>query len=207
MVATFSDRAMLQQSALLSLDVPSDRELKFFRDWLDHPKKGKSFLEDLEKNTWEEGNGFELVSLRQKYQENDVLSQWTRGKLLQQFYRLIGHKIKVWINQDAYSSTMSVTNTSAEKLLTSCLDYQDPFSWDLESGTVNYDDKTIRHVINITSIVISCLVLILPIFILNIVSDPWARLCIVAVFIILSAVSLAVTTTASRLQILAATAT
>ncbi len=201
----FLDRAMLRQSALLSLDVPSDRNLKFFRDWLDHPRKGKSFLEDLEKNTWDEVNEFELVSLRQKRQENDILSQWTEGKLLLWFHRLIGHKIKVWISKDTYFSIIAITCNSAEKLLILCLDYQDPVSLDPESGTANYDDKAIQRVINVISIVMACLVLFLPIVLLYIVSNTWSRLCIVAVSIVISAASLSVTTTASRLQILATT--
>ena len=99
---------MLRQSALLSLDTPSDQDVIFLRNWLDDPRKGKSFLEDLEKDTWDEANGFELVSLRKTCEENDALSRWIKGKFLRWFHRHIGYKFKVWVSQEACFFTSPV---------------------------------------------------------------------------------------------------
>ena len=203
MVVDFLDRAMLRQIALQSSNVPSDHNLKFLRDWLDHPKKGKCFLEDLEKNTWDEANRSEFVSLRPKCQENDILFQWTKGKLLLWFHRLIGHKIKVWIAKEALFSAIAVIYYIAQKLLMLCLDYQDPVSFDPESGTANYDDKTIQRVIDVITIVIACVFLVAPFFLHNVVSDNWAHLCIVTVSIILYVVLVYLAITATRVQIFA----
>lgn len=201
MTVDFLDRGLLREIALQKSDVPSDHNLRYFRDWLVHPKQGKCFLEDKEKDMWDEANRHELISLRPYCRENDILFQWTKGKLLLWFHRLIGHKIKVWIVREALYSAIAATYNIVQKLLILSLNYQDPISFDPESGTANYDDKTIQRVIDVIAIVIAYVFLVTPFFLHNVVSDNWAHLCIVTVSMILYVVLVYVAITATRVQI------
>ena len=80
-------------------------------------------------------------------------------------------------------------------------------SFDPESGAANYDDKVIQNVVYVASLIIFCFVLILPMVILHLLSSLWARLIVVAFFIVYFTFVMAISTTGPRRDKMVAIAT
>lgn len=77
---------------------------------------------------------------------------------------------------------------------------------DLEFNLIEYDDRIVVHVADITGTMISSLLPIMAVVVLYIVKDMKKRLGLVAVFTMLFSGALLVTTKARRVEIFSATA-
>ncbi|KAI9868138.1 MAG: hypothetical protein M1813_006883 [Trichoglossum hirsutum] len=82
--------ALIQQTAMSSLQKPNKYDRKFLLDWIESPEMGYLQLIGQDCDTWENSNITpDLIALRTRHNE-DVFSCWVTDKVIIWFHHLIG---------------------------------------------------------------------------------------------------------------------
>lgn len=195
MVFTFlivlTDDTLLQHAQLYKLGVPCTYDLKMFREWIAMPECGDHFLRTHEARVFESPD---LVSLHQKPQ--DPFTTWISERITPSFHSLVGHFFKVCSLKSCRGYRSSVANFFKQKTV----------EGDEENGLVHYKDSTLSGITRILTILVSSLLPSASIFILYFVDSLIDRLGVIMGFSVLFSISLAVFTSARRVEIFAATA-
>ncbi|KAM0803376.1 hypothetical protein BDR22DRAFT_886751 [Usnea florida] len=160
---------------------PSKHDLRFLRGWLTGTDGNNSALRGCGSDAWNADNGQEkdlnkdLVALSSKHRQRDRFERWAGDNLLGAFHRLVASR--------------SNNNVGA----------------DVESGPTEYSDEKISMAADIVCTILAPLLTTVPMFILFFVTDITKRLGIIMAFTTLFSISLAMFSSARRIEVFAAT--
>ena len=166
---------MLQAIELHKANVPFEYDLDFLREWMKHPRGGKLFLRDREKDVWHPKDDNDFLALSRAGGEKDFFSKWFTNRPLKYFQTVIGHK------------------------------FSKPRKVDEESGIVDYKDEDISLAVDVLGTVLASLLPVVSTIVLYFLRTDLARLGAIAGFMTLSSTVLAVFTKARRIEIFGAT--
>ena len=153
-----------------------EQDLSFLRTWLERPRCGDNFLRGLEKSIYESQNTSDLVTLSIRAGESDLFTKWLINKFLAWFYHTVGSRCLCSKKQDE------------------------------EAGFTEYEDSKILAISSILITLLSCMIPVTSTIALYFVPGMRLRLGLVAVFMVVFCMVLAVFTNARRVEIFGATA-
>lgn len=83
------DEALLQQSRVLSLPKPTERDITVLQEWLDRPEGGDMFLKGWEADTWDCGD---LITLSSRQKNKDGLTSFVNDTVVPWYHRTWGSR-------------------------------------------------------------------------------------------------------------------
>lgn len=170
------DTALLQAEQVFKMAPPIGQNLRFLRDWLSRPKSGDNFLRGLEASIWDSQNTHDLVALGSRPGERDKFTNWITNTFLVKFHRYIG----------------CYTRTNRPK--------------DPEAGYTEYSESKLTAFLQIIITLLASMLPFLATVSLYLVKGMPIRLAMIALFMLIFCMTLAVSTNGRRVEIFAATA-
>ncbi|KAK0509175.1 hypothetical protein JMJ35_008546 [Cladonia borealis] len=173
--------ALMQQIEISKQQGPSAHDMKLLREWLKSSDGNNSALRGYGWDAWEVQNRrdrnteVDFLVLSSKHRQRDRFERWTGDKLLSIFHRLLGKRFK---------------NT---------------FVMDEELGVTEYRDAGISTAADIICTLLAPLLTTIPMFVLYFVKDIEKRLGIIMGFTMIFSISLAMFSSARRIEVFAAT--
>lgn len=70
-------------------------DLDNLQDWLESRDGGDFFLRGYEAETWDKSNEEDLVSMTNRYRDEDVISKWIDVYIIPLYHRTLGYRLKV----------------------------------------------------------------------------------------------------------------
>jgi hypothetical protein len=170
------DNALLQQAHILAFQPPAKNDLGFLQFWLTNPKLGDNFLHGAGSDTWDDAKLRPDLVALRPRSENDKRFSRRATNYLIALFRRVFR-------------------------------WKGLFSGDIEiPGLVDYQASNLLLIMQITTAVLSSLLLMISVVVLYFVHPTGARLGIIGAFTVIFSLSLAVFSGANRNEIFGATA-
>ncbi|KAM0803918.1 hypothetical protein BDR22DRAFT_886215 [Usnea florida] len=175
------NNALLQHIEISKLDGPSKHDLSLLRNWLGRATGNDCSLRGPGSDVWKVGEGRfrntenDFLVLSSKHCNRDLFERWIGDTLLRVYHRFVGERLKKNHIKDE------------------------------ELGLTEYDDLKISVAASILCTLFAPLLTTIPMFVLYFVSDIRTRLGIIMGFTTLFSISLALFSSARRIEVFAAT--